>query len=217
VRLEGYERRVRDPRPEYRSLMPKYESLPEEGLEDRVRIAPTEGRARGLELFLKHDRSGQLAWYASYALAVAEDRIGDAWIPRPYDQRHTVRLEVAFRPGPGWSLAAAWQAHTGWPATAQSFTLDTLATGDAVAMATFGPLNAERLPAYHRLDVRVARYFETRRGRIALFADVFNVYDRENAKAYDYDISLLGSQLMVDRGVYGMIGILPSVGVRWEF
>jgi outer membrane cobalamin receptor len=217
VRLEGYDRRVEDPRPEYRSLLPRYESLPEEGPDDRVRIAASRSRARGVEVFVRHDGGDRLAWFASYALAVAEDEVGGTWIPRPYDQRHTLRLDVAYRPTPSWSVGWAWQYHSGWPATAQSFTTDTLATGDPYFTGTFGPLYAERLPAYHRLDVRISKHFRAGSGRLTVYADVFNLYDRENAKTYEYTPRLVGDVAVVERSTLGMVGILPSIGVRWQF
>jgi hypothetical protein len=216
-RVEGYDRRIKDPRPEYRSLLPRYESLPEEGPDDRVRIAPTRSRARGVEVFVKHDGGGRLAWSASYALALAEDEVGGIWIPRPYDQRHTLRLEVAFRPTPAWSLGCAWQYHSGWPATALSYTTHTVATGGFFFIGTFGPLYAEHLPAYHRLDLRISRHFRAGSGCITAYADVFNLYDRENAKTYEYAPRLVGNTAVAVRSTSGMIGILPSIGVRWEF
>jgi outer membrane cobalamin receptor len=218
IRVEAYERRVTDPRPEYRSLEPQYETVPEEGPDDRVRIAPTRSHARGIELFAKRDVGGRFAWFASYALAVAEDELDGEWVPRPYDQRHTLRLEFAYRPNPLWALSWAWQYHSPWPGTAQQYSLDTLAMGYLYWERSFGPINGERLPAYHRFDFRVSRDFPMGRGRLSVYLDVFNLYDRENAKAYDYYLEgLSATQVGVYRGTHELIGVLPTIGARWEF
>jgi len=219
LRIEAYDRRVTDPRPEYRSLEPEYETVPEEGPEDRVRVAPLRSHARGIEFFAKRDVGGRFAWFASYALAIAEDEIDGDWVPRPYDQRHTLRLELAYRPTTDWSLSCAWQYHSPWPGTAQYYTLDTLAMGYLYWAQSFGPMNRERLPSYHRFDLRVSRHFPLGRGRLSVFLDVFNVYDRDNTKTYSYWVGTAqpGAPFGVQRGAHQMIGVLPTIGARWEF
>ena len=125
---------------------------------------------------------------------------------------------VAFRPAPVWSLAAAWQIHSGWPTTARSFSAGATITGEAYAIGTTGPLNAEHLPPYHRLDLRIARTFRVGGGRLTAYVDVYNLYDRENPKSYDYLIrGIAGRQVLTMREYNTMIGILPSIGLRWEF
>jgi hypothetical protein len=216
VRVEGYRRSITDPRPEYRSLEPQYEVVWEEGPRDRVRIAPTRGRAMGLELFAKQD-VGRFVWSVSYALAAAEDEIDSTWVPRPYDQRHTLRLEFAYRPNAAWSLGWAWQYHTPWPATAQVWYADSVGPGLLYFDYDFGPLYAERLPPYHRLDLRVTRHFQFSRSRLSVYVDVFNLYDRENAKAYDYFLDGTYPYYRAQRTAHALIGVLPTIGARWEF
>ncbi len=218
LRIEAYERRISDPRPEYRSVEPQYEPVWEEGPEDRVRLEPTRGLARGIEVLARRDVGGRFAWSVSYALASAEDEIDGEWVPRPYDQRHTLRLEAAYRPSASWSMSWAWQYHSPWPGTPGGYTLDTLATGDLVFMQFLGRMNSERLPAYHRFDARLSRHFPLGRGRLSVYLDVFNLYDRENAKSFNYRIDGLGgTQFGVVRTTHELLGLLPTVGARWEF
>jgi hypothetical protein len=83
---------------------------------------------------------------------------------------------------------------------------------------TPGPPNAERVPAYHRLDVRISRSFRVGGGRLTAYADVYTLYDRENPKSYTYEIQgITPSRVNAVRGYNTMIGILPSIGVLWEF
>jgi hypothetical protein len=217
-RVEAYQRLVTDPRPEYRSLEPQYETVWEEGPDDRVRLDPTRSEARGIEFFAKHDVGGKFAWSAGYALAEAVDEIDAEWVPRPYDQRHSVQFDFAYRPNALWSLSWAWQFHSGWPNTPQTWTLDSTAAEYTYFTRTFAPLNGDRLPAYHRLDIRASRHFPVGRGRLSVFLDIFNLYDRENAKAYDYSLNGVSpGTLNVVRWQHDLIGVLPTIGVRWEF
>ncbi|MDH4045263.1 MAG: TonB-dependent receptor [Gemmatimonadota bacterium] len=218
LRVEGYERRVSNPRPEYRSLVPIIEALWEEGGGDRIRVTPTRGLARGLEFLVRRDVGGRLAWSASYALARADERIDQAWVPRPRDQRHTVRLELAFRPRPSWSWSYAWQYHSGWPGTREDFEVMTAVDGSLFVARTFGPIHGERLPAYHRLDVRVSKLFPVGNGRLEVYLDVFNAYNRENAEAFNYAVSITPEgQVVAERGINPLLRMLPTVGARWEF
>ena len=217
LRIEAYERRVATPRPEYLRLSGELEQVPDEDPSDRVRVQPTRSAARGIELFLRRAAGRTVAWSLSYALAVTEDRIDDNWVPRPFDQRHTARLELSYRPNPKWSASWAWQYHSGWPITATRFETITLASGTPYWRRTYGPLNGERLPPYLRLDARVARSFAVGRSTLSVFLDVFNLLGRRNLEAYDYVVQLAGGTLLVDKRPSTMLGMLPTVGARWEF
>jgi len=221
IRLEAYERRITDPWPEYRSLEGQIEVVPEEGPGDRIRVDPTRGLARGIELFVKRDAGGRFAWSASYALAESKDEIDGEWVYRPFDQRHTVNLEAAYRPNRWWSLSCAFHYHSGWPATEEFFTVGQTARGDYYSMSYFGDLYASRMPAYHRVDVRVSRRFPVGRSQLSIFLDVFNIYDRDNTLALNNNVSWYwtGNRARIEstRGAHGLIGILPTIGARWEF
>jgi len=78
-------------------------------------------------------------------------------------------------------------------------------------------LNAQRLPAYARMDARIARYFDLGRGRFSVFLDMFNVFDRRNAESLDYEAYYTNNRLIVDETISPMLGMLPTLGVRWEF
>jgi outer membrane cobalamin receptor len=217
-RVEAYERRVSDPRPEYRSLVPVIEALWEEGDDDRVRVAPTRGLARGIELLARRDVGGRFAWSASYALARTDDEIDGAWVPRPRDQRHTVRLELAYRPTPSWSLSWAWQYHSGWPSTSENYEVMTAVDGSRFLNRTFGPIYRERLPEYHRLDVRVSKLFAVGNGRLEVYFDVFNAYNRQNVEAFNYALSMTPQgSAVAERVINPLLRVFPTFGARWEF
>ena len=217
LRVEAYQRLTAHPLPEYRNLIPRIEGLREEDPDDRRFVAPTQAKARGLELMARSSMKGRFAWSASYALSVAEEEVEGAWVPRPFDQRHALQLQTAYRPNPDWSLSADWVYHSPWPYTPETFTLEHVVTGASYAAGHFGPMNEARLPAYHRMDVRASRRFVVGRSELSVYLDFFNVYNRRNAQAMEYYPRLDQGHLVVDQEVQDQLGILPTFGLRWVF
>ena len=79
-------------------------------------------------------------------------------------------------------------------------------------------MNADRLPAYHRLDLRATRRFQLRRGTLDIYVDLFNAYNQENLRSYDYGLRWLNQRNMYVRTPdESLLPILPSIGFRWEF
>jgi outer membrane receptor protein involved in Fe transport len=232
VRLELYDRRIADERPRYINLEQDLRIFPEvEG--DRVRVDPIRGRARGIELGVERREGGRWAWSVNYGLALAEDEIpaaggqpcpaddtcaGRIWLPRHYDQRHTIDLQAAYRPGRAWNLSLAWKYHSGWPATAWEYDAVAQPDGRAFWSRSFGPVRGIRLPAYHRLDLRVTREFTVRGKSLNVFLDLFNLYNRTNIASWRYDFYTVN-------GVPGtrrhdgetLLPRLPMFGLRYEF
>jgi hypothetical protein len=218
ARAEVYERSVGRPRPRFVNLTNQLQVFSE--LEtDRIRVDATSSRARGVETFFQHSGAGRTSWSASYSLAKITDRVGSVDVPRLSDNRHTVLADWAVHPVSNtWRFSAAALWHSGGPATARSFRVDSTGTGASkrfFVTPEFGGMNAERLPAYQRVDVRFTRYFDTRRGRVSLYADVFNLLGTENPRAYDYSIFV--NPFFVRRGYDTYLPRLPSLGVSWEF
>jgi len=232
VRLEGYDRRISDQQPRFIGLRQELDVFPEQQ-GDRLRMNPGRGRARGIELFVEGAAGPKWRWSASYALAKAEDEIpqvepctegptclDDPWVPRSRDQRHAVDLQADFRPDDRWRLSAAWIFHTGWPATEWAYGVVLRADGTPFFTRSFGPLNGERLPAYHRLDLRATRAFQLRGGTLEVYADLFNVYDRRNRGSYAYGLQYHGADLVTTVRTDGgeeLLPFLPMIGLRYRF
>ncbi len=219
LRVEAYQRTVDDPRPRFENL---YEPINEfqEVEPDRVLIRPRSSRAEGLELFLQGGLGRRLDWWINYALADTEDVLFDGLrVPRAFDQTHTLNLDLDYRIGPAWTVNLAWRYHTGWPTTPLTLVAE-LPDGDEDDEAEFLPRLglpfSERLPAYHRLDVRVTRRWKpSERTSLLAFLDVQNAYDRDNVAGFDYGIDEeLG---ILDAEPEHWTGLFPSIGVRITF
>jgi hypothetical protein len=224
-RVEVYDRRVRDPHPLFLNLAREINPLTE--LEsDRRRIDPTRSRARGLEVLLSREGVGPFSWSASYALAKAEDEVDGAWALRTLDQRHTVTLMGRWRRGSAWQISGLWHYHTGWPVTNQYFDAQVLEASDGEVQRAvllrrgFGEFNHGKLPDYQRVDVRVTRGFDFTRSRLEVFLDVFNLFDRENYRGYEWILRIdseTGAVRATREPGEEMLPLLPTVGFRWVF
>jgi len=216
VRVEAYERRLLKERPRFVSVDNSIDVFPE--IEpDRILLAPTGGRARGIEFLVARSPAHRVAWTASYALAKGTDEVSGAEIPRTLDQRQTVTLDLTWRPSTAWRLSTAWLYHTGWPTTAFTFKADTLASGEVLVSRVYGPRNEDRLVPYHRLDFRASRDFSVHGTRLSAFFDLFNAYGRRNPRGYDVEVTVSNGQVTYGRRVDALIPRLPSFGMSWQF
>ena len=233
VRAEVYRRTISDPRPRYLNVIREIIPFPEVG-NDRFRFAPERGRASGIELLVSGPLGSNSDISASYVVARAEDKLDGRWVPRTFDQCHTLNTRWHYKPNSDWEFSAGWQYHTGWPSTPMEFQVDTLGAIDpdnpppgsrsCNADGCFqllvneqpGPINSARLPAYHRMDLRVTRTFRVGAGTLSAFLDVFNLYNRENLRSYDYKVELPSGMVIPNVGET-LLPILPSFGLTWEF
>jgi outer membrane receptor protein involved in Fe transport len=216
-RLDAYRKEMSQLRPRYENLFNPIELFPEVE-PDRIRIAPQRAEARGLELSLRKERPTGISWWAGYALASAQDQIDSQWVPRSWDQTHTVNFGVNYRVADRWDLTLAGVYHSGWPTTGVTAELVSSPDGSQTLQPILGPRNAERLPAFHRLDFKVRRHLNFGRGRMSLFAEVTNLYNRDNvccAKDFNFTPRADGS-VQVDRVDGFWLQQVPVFGLEWE-
>ncbi len=76
-----------------------------------------------------------------------------------------------------------------------------------------GARNAERYPAYHRLDLSLRREYQRSWGTATPFLDLLNAYDRRNVLFYFYDYA---GDPPVRAGI-SMLPIIPTLGVEMRF
>lgn len=180
VRVDAYRRRTSDPRPYHLNLDPNFDLFPE-SMGDRFLLAPTEGRARGIELLLETAGAGPIRWTVSYVLSSAEDRVAGVWLPRPWDQRHAFSGEIAWRSSDAWSLSLSGRYHTGWPATPHEV-VRAYRSGTLDPMQVAEKVNSARLGDYRRVDLRFTRAVAVAGSRLDLFVDVFNALGHRNMR-----------------------------------
>lgn len=75
--------------------------------------------------------------------------------------------------------------------------------------------NNLRVPVYSRLDVRANRTLSLRATRLTLFAEVLNLYGRDNVRAASARINATTFQAF---GLFdSMFPLIPSAGLSVEF
>ncbi len=222
LRLEAYQRLISDPRIRFENLFEpaSLTSFPE--IEpDRFVVRPDRSEAYGIELFLRGSWGPRVDWWLSYAHARTFDRIDGAEVPRRIDQPNTFNIDFNFHLGREWNLNLAWRYHSGWPTTAISGRIEVDEEGREEIVPVFGPINGERLPEYHRLDLRLSKEWQLRRGSLGFFVELQNLYDRPNIAGLDLDfdyVVLPSGQIEVvatEKEIWG--AFLPSFGITWEF
>jgi outer membrane receptor protein involved in Fe transport len=216
-RVEAYRKDMSNLRPRSENLFDPMTLFPEIA-PDRVVIAPSRAAARGLEMSLRREPRHGFGFWASYALASVEDDIDGTWVPRSWDQRHTVNFGMDYRRNEAWDLTFAGLYHSGWPTTGVSAELVANPDGSQTIQPILGPRNAERLPDYLRLDLKVRRNFAVGQGRLSLFASVTNLTDRANvagARGFAFTPRADGT-VQVDRQDAFWLGQVPIFGLEWE-
>jgi outer membrane receptor protein involved in Fe transport len=219
LRVDAYRREVSDPLPRYETLFNTFNPIPQFE-PDLIRIAADKVLAEGVELHLRAPGRPKLDWWLSYTLSSIEDRVEGVWQPRSIDQTHAIAANLNYRPTRKWNLSWVWLYHTGWPTTAVEAELVQQADGWWREVHTIGPFYAERLQDYHRLDLRASRTTTVGKGRLTMFIDVQNLYDRENPRGLEIDQSTWVAQpdgrLLADFEEEAWFGIMPSFGISWE-
>ncbi len=219
LRVEAYQRLIKGPRPRYENIFQPVEIFPE--IEpDRILFAPESSESYGLEIFVRGTAGRRVDWWASYAFSRVRDRIDGAEVPRRIDQPHAFSFDLNYRAGERWNLNLAWQYHTGWPITPLSTMLEEDEEGESEAVAVLGPINSQRLPDYHRLDLRASREKQTERGVLGFFIEIQNLYDHRNVAGFDPDFELEEGpdgelDIVLKREIWGRF--LPSFGITWQF
>jgi TonB dependent receptor len=170
------------------------------------------GTARGAELLVKKDAvgpglSGKLSGFASLSLSRARrqiDATGEQF-PFDFDQPVIATLVGGYKLSDRWQLGAKWSYHTGSPYT------PVVGTGlypDGRVRPVYGSINSQRVPAYHRLDLRAdVRYTP----RLTAYFELINAYARKNVAGYSYSADYR------TREEIRQLPVLPSFGLKYVY
>lgn len=218
ARVEAYYKDVSRVRPRFENQLNPITALPE--IEpDRILVDPDRSAVKGVEVTLSSGGGGRLSWWLSYAYARAEDGIAGEWVPRSWDQPHTVGFSVNWRRADAWDVNLAGVYHTGWPTTAVLAETREASDGTPYVHAALGPRNRERYKDYLRLDLRASGDLPVRRGSLRLYVDVVNLLGRENVPRLtdlSYTVAADGTP-HVEETRESYLGSLLNVGVHWTF
>ena len=145
------------------------------------------GQAYGMEIFINKNLTDR--WYGWMSLSLSEterrnERTGEV---RDFDYSRPVifNLVANYKIDDRWLFGMKWTVQSGLLYTPVTEVRPN-ATYPDVEEPVYGELNSERLPAYHRLDVRVERMYTYAWGNWSWFVDLLNAYNHRNIEGYEY-------------------------------
>ena len=171
------------------------------------------GVAKGVELLVQK-KAGPLTGWVSYTLSRVEYDLDDFNNGEPFaashDQTHEFKTVGVYQVGP-WTFSGTWVYGSGRPFTAPESEYGVeLLDGSSFSYIHVGGKNAERLPAYHRMDLGASRRFESDRFFYELNISAFNAYGRKNVWYRKFDLS--DSAVVVTDVT--TLPFTPSIGFR---
>ena len=227
LRLEAYLKKLSNLKPSYRNFENDIEMFPEV-LNDKITVYIDNSESKGLELFLKYDKGGMIGAWGSYCYSQSNDfikRITDASgserlvnkeLPRPFDQRHTINLDLNIRPGNNWHINFAWQYRTGYPFTDKVLVPVVNGEGETSYKKVNEDYLSSKYPAYHRLDMRISKYFDTDYGVFNVFIECLNLYAHDNIRTYSWKIGGDSDNPEIIKKKRTWFPLIPSIGIRWD-
>ena len=171
------------------------------------------GVAKGVELLVQK-KAGPLTGWVSYSLSRVEYDLdgfnrGEGFAAS-HDQTHEFKTVGIYQMGP-WTFSGTWVYGSGRPFTVpESEYVVELLDGTSFSYIHVGGKNAERLPAYHRMDLGVTRRFESDRFFYELNLSAFNAYGRSNVWYRKFDLT--DSAVVVTDVT--TLPFTPSIGFR---
>lgn len=170
------------------------------------------GWARGMQIFLQRRTSNGLTGWISYAYGASRlrDGVTGGAFPSDFDQKHTLNLFGSYRLRPTVNLSARWVYGSGFPVRGY------FRGANLTQTFLFASRNELRMPVYHRLDLRANKTFVRKGWHVTLFAEVINLYNRDNLRFDDlrgFDARTGAARLGFDN----LLPVLPSAGVAIDF
>jgi hypothetical protein len=176
------------------------------GLEPLASVAT--GSVIGVEALVQKKLS-ELPVYGLVSLSVNRSRfegLAGREVVGSFDAPVILNGLVGWRPNAKWELSTRARSATGLPTT------PFITTGSSAGQLDFTRYNdGARLPTFFSLDVRVDRRFTIGRTQLITYLDVQNATGRANVSQISWNARLGTTERNES------IGVLPSIGINWEF
>ncbi|MBD3181442.1 TonB-dependent receptor plug domain-containing protein [Candidatus Poribacteria bacterium] len=182
---------------------------------EEIYLNQGKGYAQGLELFIKQKEIGPFFGWLSYSYSISKrkDRPEEPWRLYSYDQTHVLTAVANYKITPSMELGGKWRYSTGTPYTPVIGATEVYnpITGTIGWNPIYGADNSERLSPYHRLDLRLSKYFSIKGVQMSAYLEIMNVYNRKNVMALDYN-----DDYTEEEKVY-MLPVIPYFGITARF
>ncbi|MCZ6586291.1 MAG: TonB-dependent receptor [Gammaproteobacteria bacterium] len=209
LRGEAYDKNMDSLRPRYENFLNTLILLPELK-PDRIRVAPSSARARGVELFLNQRLQQPVTWWFGYSYSWVEDQIEGSDILRSWDQTHAVSAGLNWDT-PKWNLGLGLIYRSGWPTTPVAVQ----STAGNVPIIGTSDRNSDRLDFYRSADFRLTRKFDIKGSSLSVFLEIANLFGRKNPCCLEYEID--DETGVFEAKIRDYMPLIPSVGFVWTF
>ncbi len=122
-----------------------------------------------------------------------------------FDTPFVLNVVGGWRPNPRWEFGGRLRASAGLPYTPFN------TSGPNAGTLDFSRLNAERLPTFLSVDVRIDRRWTIRKTQLIAYIDIANANLAANTTAFQWNARK--RIVEADKG----IAVLPTFGINWEF
>jgi hypothetical protein len=145
---------------------------------DQSAESTSEGRAYGLEIYLRKNLQKRFYYNISYSWIVSEfkDKHGN-YVPSSWDTRQFINLSGGFVFGKNWELGMKFIYGSSTPYTPYNVeTSSLISQWDIVNRGVFdyNYLNSERLPDFYQFDIRLDKDFYFKKWNLNLYMDIQN-------------------------------------------
>ncbi len=216
LQVDIYQKRYSDLRPRFENALDIFDYAAESDF-DRIRIEPTRAKSSGMEITLRNRQSDRFDWWFNYTWSKADDVIEGVTVPRSWDQRHAVtgNLTWYFK---RWVLSLAGRYHSGWPQTPLLVTPIIDAGGALVGVdAELSQRNQSSYGDYFRIDTRLSRTIDLKRGSFQFYVEIYNLLNTKNQCCVsDHDL-VYGPPLAASPNFDDYLPFFPSFGFVWTF
>ncbi|WP_299012330.1 TonB-dependent receptor [uncultured Polaribacter sp.] len=186
-----------------------------------------QARAYGLEVLFKKNKGDFTGWLA-YTLSRSEQQTpgrtpnepginAGEWYSTPFDKTHDVSLNTSYSLNKKWTFNANLTYQTGQP-TNYPVALYEGVEGIEAPLFDSDRRNADRLPAFHRLDVSAIltpTKNKNRKWQGEWVFGIYNIYNRQNAASI---VFRQNEETRRSEAVQTSIfGIVPSVTYNFNF
>ena len=197
----------------------------------RASARPKPGQAFGVEAMLRWPQKGRFFGWLTASLSRSQRRLtfqrlnargmtirnetGD--LPYAFDQTFIANMVLSYRFDTGISVGATFHFNTGRPESGELTSRTQVQFTDArsTRWVRVSRDEAQRLPAYFRLDLRVAKTWLTDKLSIELYLDVLNVLVREEVLGFSYLVSRADGSLQ--KVPTSVPIIIPNLGVKVRY
>jgi hypothetical protein len=169
-----------------------------------------EGRIFGVEAALTTTFADRFTGWLAYSMSRSERRDHQGgWRLFDEDQTHSLTTAASHTFGDsGFTVGARFRLISGHPDTAVTGSVFDASSG--TYLPTFGPINRERRPLFHQLDVRGEKKWSFESWSLTVYLEVLNAYNavHEEGTRYSYDYR-------EQEPVKGL-PLFPNLGLRGE-